>query len=125
VAGDTLGESAVEDNDVPDVDDVPEGDDDLPDTAGDPAPPVLAAGAAAAWFPLPGDKTDGTLMCAAGATDRSTVAAVAGVKNTKARKAVIRTVGISSSCLIGTFMLSSFPPRKGEGKFRRLRVDDQ
>jgi len=78
------------------VDD-PADDDDPPGTADDPAACVPAAGFAVTSSWLPADKTVGRLKCAAGATDRSTVLAVAGIRNAKARKPVIRTTGTRRS----------------------------
>jgi hypothetical protein len=62
---------------------------------------VPASGFAAVSVRLPADKTDGTLRCAAGANDRRTVAAVAGIRNAKASKPVITTTGIRRSFFIG------------------------
>jgi hypothetical protein len=45
---------------------------------------------------------DTKLICAAGATERITLAAVAGIRNARARKAVKTTVGIKSSFFTGS-----------------------
>jgi len=92
-----LAKSWTEGKEAPDGGDVLEDDGAPPEAADDPAPPVPIAGPAAVGFPLGADKPDDRPMCATGATDRNTVPAVAGIKKTKARKPVIRTVGIKSS----------------------------
>ena len=88
------------------VDDDPPGADAAPGKAADPGFAALAAGLAATSFPLPADKTDGKVRCAAGASDRSTLAAVAGMINAKARTSVVRTTGRSSSFFTGSILPS-------------------
>jgi hypothetical protein len=100
------------------ADDGDPADDDNPlSKVGDPALRAVPVTLLAASLPLRADKTDGKLMCATGATDRSTVAAVAGIRNEMARAPVIRMVGINRSFFIGiprTLLLrAAFCPRRG------------
>jgi len=77
------------------------GDDAAPGAADEPELSVLSAGLAASSFPLPADMTDGKLRCAAGASDRTRLVAVAGMMNTKARASVVSTTGRSNSFFTG------------------------
>jgi len=88
------------------VGDDPPGADDAPGKAADPGFAALAAGLAATSFPLPADMTDGKFRCVAGASDRSTLAAVAGMMNAKARRSVVSTTGRSSSFFTGSILPS-------------------